>query len=340
MNIGMIIYFLGWVLKTEGLLMLLPCLIAVIYQEASGLYFLGTGGFCVIAGWLMSRKKPENTVFYAREGFVSVALSWIVLSFFGCMPFFLSGEIPRLEDAMFEIISGFTTTGASILSDVEALSKCMLMWRSFSHWIGGMGVLVFILAVLPLAGGQNIHIMRAESPGPSVGKLVPRVKLTAKILYVIYFCMTVVQILILLASGMHWFDAVAMSFGSAGTGGFGILNSSCGSYTMFQQAVIAVFMTLFGINFNVYYLFLIKRPKEALRCEEMRAYLGIILVSILLIAWNIRGYFPTLLEALHHSAFQVSSIITTTGYSTTDFDLWPSFSKTILAAASRYPAWW
>ncbi|HIT64611.1 MAG TPA: TrkH family potassium uptake protein [Candidatus Ventrimonas merdavium] len=330
MNIGMIIYFLGWVLKTEGLLMLLPCLIAVIYQEASGLYFLGTGGFCVIAGWLMSRKKPENTVFYAREGFVSVALSWIVLSFFGCMPFFLSGEIPRLEDAMFEIISGFTTTGASILSDVEALSKCMLMWRSFSHWIGGMGVLVFILAVLPLAGGQNIHIMRAESPGPSVGKLVPRVKLTAKILYVIYFCMTVVQILILLASGMHWFDAVAMSFGSAGTGGFGILNSSCGSYTMFQQAVIAVFMTLFGINFNVYYLFLIKRPKEALRCEEMRAYLGIILVSILLIAWNIRGYFPTLLEALHHSAFQVSSIITTTGYSTTDFDLWPSFSKTIL----------
>ena len=251
MNIGMIIYFLGWVLKTEGLLMLLPCLIAVIYQEASGLYFLGTGGFCVIAGWLMSRKKPENTVFYAREGFVSVALSWIVLSFFGCMPFFLSGEIPRLEDAMFEIISGFTTTGASILSDVEALSKCMLMWRSFSHWIGGMGVLVFILAVLPLAGGQNIHIMRAESPGPSVGKLVPRVKLTAKILYVIYFCMTVVQILILLASGMHWFDAVAMSFGSAGTGGFGILNSSCGSYTMFQQAVIAVFMTLFGINFNV-----------------------------------------------------------------------------------------
>ena len=172
--------------------------------------------------------------------------------------------------------------------------------------------------------------MRAESPGPSVGKLVPRVKLTAKILYVIYFCMTVVQILILLASGMHWFDAVAMSFGSAGTGGFGILNSSCGSYTMFQQAVIAVFMTLFGINFNVYYLFLIKRPKEALRCEEMRAYLGIILVSILLIAWNIRGYFPTLLEALHHSAFQVSSIITTTGYSTTDFDLWPSFSKTIL----------
>lgn len=330
MNISMILYFLGWVLKIEGILMILPCAIALIYQELNGLYFLGIGLFCVISGWLMSRKKPSNTVFYAKEGFVSVALSWIVLSIFGALPFYFSGEIPLFEDALFEVISGFTTTGASVLSDVESLSRCMLMWRSFTHWIGGMGVLVFILAVLPLAGGYNMHIMRAESPGPSVGKLVPRVKLTAKILYVIYFSMTVLQILILLLSGMPWFDSLAMSFGTAGTGGFGILNSSCGSYTAFQQVIFTIFMILFGINFNVYYLFLIKKPKDALHCEEMRGYLAIIAASILLIAWNIREYYPTILQAIRHSAFQVASIITTTGYSTADFDLWPSFSKTIL----------
>ncbi len=330
MNIGMILYFLGWVLGIEGVLMILPCVIAVIFGEMNGFYFLGTGLFCGIGGWLLSHKKPKSTVFYAKEGFVSVALSWIVLSFFGALPFYLSGQIPVFEDALFEVISGFTTTGASILPAVEPLDKCMLMWRSFTHWIGGMGVLVFLLAVLPLAGGYNIHIMRAESPGPSVGKLVPKVKATAKILYIIYFSMTMLQIFILLLSGMPWFDSIAMSFGTAGTGGFGILNDSCGSYTTFQQAVFTVFMILFGINFNVYYLFLIKKPKDALRCEEMRVYLGIILGSILFIAWNIRGYFPSILQALHHSAFQVASIITTTGYSTVDFDVWPSFSKTIL----------
>lgn len=330
MNIGMIIYFLGWVLGIEGVLMILPCVIAVIYGEMNGFYFLGIGLFCGLGGWLLAHKKPQKAVFYAREGFVSVALSWIVLSIFGALPFYLSGQIPVFEDALFEVISGFTTTGASILAAVEPLDKCMLMWRSFTHWIGGMGVLVFILAVLPLAGGYNIHIMRAESPGPSVGKLVPKVKATAKILYLIYFSMTVLQILILLGSGMHWFDSIAMSFGTAGTGGFGILNDSCGSYTTFQQAVFTVFMILFGVNFNVYYLFLIKKPKDALHCEEMRVYLGIILASILFIAWNIRGLFPNMLQALHHSAFQVASIITTTGYSTVDFDVWPSFSKTIL----------
>lgn len=330
MNINIVLYFLGWVLKIEGILMALPCGIALIYQEKNGFYFLGVGLFCILAGWLLSRKRPENTVFYAKEGFVAVALSWIVLSIFGALPFFLSGEIPVFEDALFEVISGFTTTGASILSDVEALSRCMLMWRSFTHWIGGMGVLVFILAVLPLAGGYNMHIMRAESPGPSVGKLVPKVKLTAKILYVIYFSMTVLQIVILLCSGMDWFTAMAMSFGTAGTGGFGILNSSCGSYTTFQQGVFTVFMILFGINFNVYYLFLIKKPKDALHCEEMRNYLAIILASVLLIAWNIRSLYPTFFQALHHSAFQVASLITTTGYSTADFDLWPSFARTIL----------
>lgn len=330
MNMSIIIYFLGWVMGIEGALMILPCITAVIYRESSGFYFLGTAVFCSIAGWLLAHKKPKNTVFYARDGFVSVALSWIVLSLFGAMPFWLSREIPLFEDALFEVISGFTTTGASVLPEVESLSRCMLMWRSFTHWIGGMGVLVFILAVLPLAGGYNIHIMRAESPGPSVGKLVPRVKTTAKILYLIYFCMTAVQILILLFSGMYWFDAVAMSFGTAGTGGFGILNDSCASYTVLQQTVLTVFMILFGVNFNVYYLFLVKKPKDALQSEEMRGYFTVIFASILFIAWNVRGMFPSMFQALHHSAFQVASIITTTGFSSVDFDLWPAFSKTVL----------
>lgn len=330
MNIKIVMYFLGWVLNIEAVFMLLPCSIALIYGETNGFYFLIIGIICGILGWLLSHRKPSNTIFYAREGFVSVAMSWIVLSFFGALPFYMSGEIPLFEDALFEVISGFTTTGASILTDVEALSKCTLMWRSFTHWIGGMGVLVFILAVLPLAGGYNIHIMRAESPGPSVGKLVPKVKATAKILYVIYFSMTVVQILLLLFSGMHWFDALAIGFGTAGTGGFGVLNDSLGSYTTFQQAVTTIFMILFGVNFNIYYLFLIKKPKDAFRSEEVRSYLGIILASVLLIAWNTRGMFGTILQALHHGAFQVASIITTTGFSTVDFDLWPSFSKAIL----------
>lgn len=332
MNIGIVFYFLGWVLGIEGILMILPCVVALIYQEPSGFYFLGVALFCGISGWLLAHKKLKSTVFYAKEGFVAVSLIWIVLSFFGALPFFLSGEIPLLEDALFEVISGFTTTGASVLSDVEALSRCMLMWRSFTHWIGGMGVLVFILAVLPLAGGYNIHIMRAESPGPSVGKLVPRVRTTAKILYLIYLFITVVQIILLLFTGMPLFDSMAMSFGTAGTGGFGIVNSSCGDYTALQQWIFTIFMILFGVNFNVYYLFLIRKPKDALRCEEMRGYLGIILVSTLLITWNIRGMFPNILTALRHAAFQVGSIITTTGYSTTDFDLWPGFSKTILVS--------
>lgn len=330
MNIGIVIYFLGWVLGIESILMLFPCVIAVIYQEFSGIYFFIIALIGGVLGWLMAHKKPKSTVFYAKEGFVAVALSWIVLSIFGALPFFISGEIPVFENALFEVISGFTTTGASILNDVEALSHCMLMWRSFTHWIGGMGVLVFILAVLPLAGGYNIHIMRAESPGPSVGKLVPRVKTTAKILYMIYLFMTVLEIVILLASGMPWFHSIAMSLGTAGTGGFGLLADSCGSYTVFQQAVLTVFMILFGVNFNAYYLLLIRKPKDAFRSEEVRGYFAIILASILLITWNIRGEFANILLAFHHSAFQVASIITTTGFSSVDFDLWPNFSKTIL----------
>lgn len=331
MNIAIIIYFLGWILNVEAVLMLLPCITALIYQESSGIYFVVTLAICAVIGGFATFRKPKNTVFYAKEGFVCVALSWIILSIFGALPFYLSREIPFFEDALFEVISGFTTTGSSILPDVEALSHCMLIWRSFTHWVGGMGVIVFMLAVLPLAGGgYNMHIMRAESPGPSVGKLVPKVRQTAKILYLLYFGITVMQMVLLLLSGMPLFHTLCISFGTAGTGGFGILNSSIASYTYLQQSIITVFMILFGVNFNVYYLFWIRKPKDAFGCEEARAYLGIILVSTLLIGLNIRHMFPDIRTAFHHAAFQVGTVITTTGFATADFDLWPEFSKTIL----------
>lgn len=331
MNKKVIVYLLGWILNIEAAFMLLPCIVALIYKETSGFWFLAVLAACGAIGFLCTHKKPENMVFFAKEGFVSVSLSWIILSFFGALPFYLSGEIPRFEDAMFEVISGFTTTGASILTDVESLSKCMLMWRSFTHWIGGMGVLVFILSILPLAGGYNMYIMKAESPGPSVGKLVPKVRTTAKILYEIYLFMTVLEVILLLIGGMSLFDSLAISFGTAGTGGFGIKNNSMAFYNSYYlQGVVTVFMILFGVNFNVYYLFLTRHPKEALRSEEARAYIGIIGAAILLITVNIRGGFDNLFSAFHHAAFQVASIITTTGYSTVDFDLWPEFSKWIL----------
>ncbi|WP_313582810.1 TrkH family potassium uptake protein [Lacrimispora sp.] len=333
MNKKVIIYLMGWILNIEAVFMLLPCVTALIYRETSGFWFLAVMAVCGGIGIILTRKKPDNMVFFAKEGFVSVALSWIVLSFFGAMPFYLSGEIPRFEDAMFEVISGFTTTGSSILTDVESLSQCMIMWRSFTHWIGGMGVLVFILSLLPLSGGYNMYIMKAESPGPSVGKLVPRVRSTAKILYTIYLFMTMLQIILLLIGGMPLFDSLAISFGTAGTGGFGIKNSSMAFYdSYYLQGVVTVFMILFGINFNVYHLLLTRHPKEAFRCEEARAYLGIIAASVLFITFNIRGSFGSLFSAFHHAAFQVASIITTTGYSTVDFDLWPEFSKGILVA--------
>ena len=331
MNKKVIIYLMGWILNIEAVFMLLPCITAWIYRERSGFWFLAVMAVCGGIGLICTHKKPENMVFFAKEGFVSVALSWVVLSFFGALPFYLSGEIPRFEDAMFEVISGFTTAGTSILPDVESLSKCMIMWRSFTHWIGGMGVLVFILSILPLSGGYNMYIMKAESPGPSVGKLVPRVRTTAKILYKIYLFMTVLQIILLMIGGMPFFDSLAISFGTAGTGGFGIKNNSMAFYeSYYLQGVVTVFMILFGINFNVYHLFLTRHPKEAFRSEEARAYLGIIAVSVLLITINIRGGFGSLFSAFHHAAFQVASIITTTGYSTVDYDLWPEFSKGIL----------
>ncbi len=330
MNYAMLVYILGSVLKIEGVFLTLPTVIAFFYGERSLVAFLITMILCLAIGIGATWKKPDNTVFYSKEGFLAVSLSWVFLSIFGCIPFVLSGDIPSFTDALFETISGFTTTGASILSDVEALSKSGLFWRSFTHWLGGMGVLVFILAVLPMAGGRHMYLMKAESPGPSVSKLVPRVKQTARILYAIYFVMTVAQIILLLLGGMPVFDAVTLSMGTAGTGGFGVRNDSVGSYTPYMRNVITVFMILFGINFNIYYLFLCKKWKQALRSEEVRMYFGIIILAIVMITYNVRNFFPNGLEAFQQAAFQVASIMTSTGYSTVDFGKWPILSQTIL----------
>lgn len=330
MNHSIIKYLLGWIMNMEALFMLLPVATAVVYGESIGFIYLGVAAACGLIGFICTRKKPGTKMFFAREGFVTVSLGWIILSFFGCMPFVISGEIPHVIDALFEIVSGFTTTGASIIPAVEELSKASLMWRSFSHWIGGMGILVFILAILPMAGDYNMHIMRAESPGPSVGKLVPKIRITAKLLYSIYFFMTIVMMILLLIGGMPLFDSICMSFGAAGTGGFACRNFGQAGYTVYQQGVITVFMLLFGVNFNVYYLMLIRKPKDAFRCEELRGYLAIVVIAILLITVNIRSMFPSLFQAFHQAAFQVSSIITTTGYATIDYNQWPEFSKCIL----------
>lgn len=329
MNYSIIRYVLGVVLRFEGIFMIPPAIVGFIYQEKSAYAYVITALICLILGSFLA-KKPKSMVFYATEGFISVSLSWIVLSFFGAMPFVISGDIPSITNALFESVSGFTTTGASILEDVEALSHCNLFWRSFTHWIGGMGVLVFILAVLPMSGGHRVYLMKAESPGPSVEKLVPRVKSTAMILYGIYSFMTVLEIIILLFLKMPLFDALTTAFGTAGTGGFGIKGDSIAGYTPAIQITVTVFMILFGVNFNIYYLFLCNKFKQVFRSEEVRAYFCIIAATIVIITYNIRHLFPTIGEALRHASFQVGSIITTTGFSTTDFNLWPQVSKTLL----------
>ncbi len=330
MNGSIIRFILGNVLKIEGLLLFLPAIVSGIYFEHEGIYYVSVAAVCLILGFLMTRKKPKSQVFYLKEGCITTSLSWILLSFFGCLPFYLSKEIPSFTDALFETISGFTTTGASILNDVEALSHCALFWRSFTHWIGGMGVLVFLLAVIPLSGGSHINLMRAESPGPSVGKLVPKIRYTARILYVIYFAMTVLEVILLLFGGMPVFDALTTSFGTAGTGGFGIKNDSFMSYSPYLQWVVTIFMILFGINFNAYYLMLFGKLKKALCIEEVRAYLFIILAAIGIIFFNILHIYNGIFDALTHAAFQVGSIITTTGFSSVDFNLWPKASQSIL----------
>ncbi len=331
MNYRGVGYVLGWIMKVEGVIMLLPVVTALIYREENWKIYLGVAAVSVLIGMLLSNKK--NVVdgqFFSREGYASVALGWVVMSLIGALPFWLSGEIPSYVDALFEMVSGFTTTGSSILRDVEALSHSALIWRSFSHWIGGMGVLVFVLQILPATGGQTMHLMRAESPGPSVSKLVPRIRETAFVLYGIYIVMTVVQLILMLAGGLPLFDAICITFGTAGTGGFGILSDSCASYSPYIQVVITVFMVLFGINFSFYYLVLIRRVKDAFHMEEVLAYLVFFITATLLITGNIRGQMESFGESLRHAAFQVATIMSTTGYATMNFDLWPEFSRMIL----------
>ena len=330
MNYSMISYILGWIFNFEAAFMILPGITAIIYREKNGLAFLITMLICLTIGIPLTRRKRKSKVFHAKEGAVTVALSWLVLSIAGALPFIISGSIPHPIDAIFETVSGFTTTGASILNNVEALSHCMLIWRSFTHWIGGMGVLVFILCLLPLTGGYHMNLMKAESPGPSVSKLVPKVQSTAKILYTIYIILTIVEIIFLLIGKMPLFDTLCLSFGTAGTGGFGVKNDSIASYSTYNQVVITVFMILFGINFNAYYLLLTKKVMQAAKNEEVRYYLGIIGLAIVAIAINTREMFTSFGSAFQQAAFQVGSIITTTGYATTDFNVWPVFSKTIL----------
>ena len=335
MNYKMMGKFIGLLLMVESIFMMPALIISLCMKEYSSIM-----GFTVtiVLLWglgvtlrLLCRKARKS--FFAKEGLVCVGMGWLFMSLLGCLPFFLSGAIPNYVDALFEIVSGFTTTGASILEQIEGLPYGILYWRSFSHWLGGMGVLVFLLAI-PMGGeggsGFTMHLLRAESPGPNVGKLVPKMKQTAQILYILYIALTVLDVIFLLIGGMPVFDAVCTAFGTAGTGGFGIKGDSIAGYSPYIQNVCTVFMLLFGVNFSCYYLLLLGQIKSVFKDEELRMYLGIILASILLIVWNLRGYYDTLEETVRHTAFQVASIVSSTGYATTDFDLWPGFSKAIL----------
>ena len=314
----------------EGLLLLIPAFVSLIYHEKSVISFLIVAAILLVIYAVFGRKLPASRQIYGKEGFVIVGLAWILWSAFGALPFVISGSIPYYIDALFETISGFTTTGSTILADIEALPMGISFWRSFTHWIGGMGVLVFILSLLPLTGGYHMNLMKAESPGPSVSKLAPKVQSTAKILYTIYFAMTMVQIVLLLIGGMPLFDTICTAFGTAGTGGFGIKNDSMASYSPYLQNVITIFMILFGVNFNAYFFILTKKFAQAFKMEEVRYYFGIIGIAILIITCNIYHIFGSAAKAFQQAAFQVGSIITTTGYATTDFNGWPEISRTIL----------
>ena len=332
MNRKLVFNVLGRMLTALAALLLMPLAVSVLYREwSAGIAFAATAGISLALGAgmrLLTRR--HSSVLYAKEGFIIVALVWLAASSVGALPFYFSGEIPTYVDALFETVSGFTTTGASILTDVEALSRGMLFWRSFTHWIGGMGVLVFIIAFLSNISDRSIHILRAEMPGPIVGKLVPRSKDTSKVLYIMYIALTLTQIVLMALGGMPLYDSVVHAFGTAGTGGFGIRADSISSYSPYLQWVITVFMLLFGVNFNVYYFILIKRGREAVKSTELWVYGGIVLGAGLLIAANIRTMYGGVEETLRQAFFQVSSVITTTGFATTDFNLWPSFSKAIL----------
>ena len=327
----MILNTVGLMLKVEAALLLLPAIAALIYAESCLWSILISAAISLAAGFALTLlSRPKSQVIYAREGFITVALAWVAVSAVGALPFYISREIPSYIDAFFETVSGFTTTGASILTNVEVMSRGLLFWRSFTHWVGGMGVLVFVMALVPSVTDRSIHIMRAEMPGPVVGKLMPRARDTASILYKIYVGMTLLQIILMWAGGMPLYESIVHAFGTAGTGGFGVKADSIAGYSPYLQWVITVFMLLFGVNFNLYYLLLIRRFRAAAQSSECWYYLGIVGVSIALITANILPMYESFQEALRLSAFQVASIVTTTGYATADFNLWPQFSKAIL----------
>ena len=322
---------IGQIIKLEAVLLVLPLAVSIIYRERCALSFLITALASLFVGFAVTLiSKPGNRLIYAKEGFVIVALAWLALSAIGAVPFVLSGEVRSYADAFFETGSGFTTTGASVLTDIEGMSHGLLFWRSFTHWVGGMGVLVFIMAIIPSVCDRSIHILRAEMPGPVMGKLVPKLKQTAKILYLIYIVMTVLEMILLLCGGMSLFDSALHSFATAGTGGFGIKGDSIASYSPYLQWVIAAFMFLFGINFNIYYLLLVRRFRSVLKSTETWCYIAICLISVSIITGNIYSIYGNLPDSVRASAFQVASLVTTTGFSTADFNLWPGLSKGIL----------
>ena len=330
MNYGMIRYIVGKMLLIEGFLLLFPAFVSFLYGEMEGISFLLTAMLLLLVSFLGSR-KPENTAIYAKEGFLIVALAWVLWSVFGALPFLLSGCIPRFEDAFFEVVSGFTTTGSTILRDIEGLPKCMNFWRCLTHWVGGMGVLVFVMAVIPLSNKNSMFLMRAEIPGPTCDKLVPKARTTARILYTMYLGLSVAEVIFLLAGDMNLYQAVIHTFSTAGTGGFSDRNASVAAFnSAYIDGVITVFMLLFGINFNLYFLLLMKNVKGFFKNEELRNYLGIVAAAIVLITINIMNLYGGVLHAFRYAAFQVVSVITTTGFVTANFDLWPEFSKTIL----------
>lgn len=331
MNYSILRYVLGWVMNFQAVFLLLPCIVALIYKEPSGYYFLMTAIITGFVGIGLTIKKPKNNQFHAREGFVLVAVSWVLISLISAVPLCISGQVPHYVDAVFEMVSGYTTTGASILTAVEDLPNCMNFWRCFSNWIGGMGVIVFILTILPLTGSNaNMYLMKAESPGPSFGKLVPKLKKTASLLYIMYIGLTLIQLILLLFGGLDVFEALCVSLATAGTGGFGIRNDGFCSYTSYVQIIVTIFMFLFGVNFKFYFLILMRKFKDALVIEEVRWYSILYAVATILITIDIFATVGTLGGSLKHAAFQVATVMTTTGFATTDFNQWPIFSQTIL----------
>ncbi|SFB76375.1 TrkH family potassium uptake protein [Butyrivibrio sp. YAB3001] len=337
MNYSMIRYILFRLLRTLGYLFILPLIVALIYGEFdSAVSFLILAGLSIAVGIVGSFKKPVNKVIYAKEGFAITAVAWIVMSLMGAVPFVITGAIPNYVDALFETISGFTTTGGSILTTVDNMEYSVQFWRTFTHWIGGMGVLVFLLAVVPMADGYSMHLMRAESPGPVVGKIVPKVKDTAKILYLIYFGITVIEAICLFVSGLPLYDAITISFSTVGTGGFAVHDSGMMGYSTVSQAIIILFMALCGINFTVYYFLLNRKPKEAFAIDEVKYYLGTIAVSSVIIAFVIyrAGVLDSAGMCFHHSLFTVVSVMTTTGFGTLDFNTWPMLPKLMLVVLS------